>query len=260
MKLRYALALLAIASLPALTNSNGPSGGKSGSPASNGQTCSGCHSGASITTQSISITSDIPATGFEPNTNYLITVTNLTGGVSHLKSGFQASVESSGHQGSVTAGTGTKVVSSSYVTHNSSSNSVVNGQASWNFVWNSGSAPNATTIYAAGLFANGNGTTSGDAVATQSLVLTRSSLGFGEEQLAVRTYPNPADGSITLEMPEGLSVVRVFSLSGAEVFRAPGFDGMRIATIDWPAGTYVLDLRQADGGFYRRQIQVVHRN
>lgn len=260
MKLRYALALLAIASLPALTNSSGPSGGKSGSPASSGETCSGCHSGASITTQSISITTDIPATGFEPNTNYLITVTNSTGGVSHLKSGFQASVESSGHQGSVTAGAGTKVVSSSYVTHNSSSNSVVNGQASWNFVWNSGSAPNATTIYAAGLFANGNGTTSGDAVATQSLVLTRSSLGFGEEQLAVRTFPNPADGSITLEMPEGLSVVRVFSLSGAEVFRAPGFDGMRIATIDWPAGTYILDLRQADGGFYRRQIQVVHGN
>lgn len=260
MKLRYALALLAIASLPALTNSNGPSGGRSGSPASSGNTCSGCHSGASITTQSISITSDIPATGFEPNTNYLITVTNSMNGVNHLRSGFQASVESSGHQGSLTAATGTRVVSSSYVTHNSSSNSVVNGQASWNFVWNSGSAPNATTIYVAGLFANGNGATSGDAVATQSLVLTRSSLGFGEEQFTVRAYPNPADASITLEMPEGLSVVRVFSMTGAEVFRAPGFDGMRISTSDWPSGTYIIDLRHADGGFFRQQIQVVHGN
>ncbi|NQW40495.1 MAG: T9SS type A sorting domain-containing protein, partial [Cryomorphaceae bacterium] len=135
-----------------------------------------------------------------------------------------------------------------------------NGQASWTFTWNSASAPNSTTIYAAGLFANGNGTNSGDAVATQSLVLTRSSLGLGDGQLAVRAYPNPADGSITLEMPEGLSVVRAYSLTGAEVFRASGFDGMRIATIDWPAGTYILDLRQADGGFFRQQIQVVHRN
>ena len=160
----------------------------------------------------------------------------------------------------MTATTGTTLVSSNYVTHNSSSNSVVNGQASWNFVWNSGNAPDSTTIYAAGLFANGNGNYSGDAVATQSLVLTRSSLGLGEGPLAVRAYPNPADGSITLEMPEGLSVVRAYSLTGAEVFRAPGFDGMRIATIDWPAGTYILDLRQADGGFYRQKIQVVHRN
>ena len=260
MKLRYALALVAIASLPALTNSNGPAGGKSGSPASGGQTCALCHNGPVITTQGISITSDIPATGFEPNTNYLITVTNTTGGASHVKSGFQASVESSGHQGSLTATTGTTLVSSNYVTHNSSSNSVVNGQASWNFVWNSGNAPDSTTIYAAGLFANGNGNYSGDAVATQSLVLTRSSLGLGEGPLAVRAYPNPADGSINLEMPEGLSVVRAYSLTGAEVFRASGFDGMRIATSDWPAGTYILDLRQADGGFYRQKIQVVHRN
>jgi hypothetical protein len=83
---------------------------------------------------------------------------------------------------------------------------------------------------------------------------------LGEGPLAVRAYPNPADGSITLEMPEGLSVVRAYSLTGAEVFRASGFDGMRIATSDWPAGTYILDLRQADGGFYRQKIQVVHRN
>ena len=260
MKLRYALALLAIASLPALTSSNGPAGGKSGSPTSGGQTCALCHNGPVITTQNISITSDIPATGFEPNTNYLITVTNATGGASHLKSGFQASVENAGHQGVLTAGSGSKVVNSSYVTHTSSSNAVSNGQASWTFTWNSGSAPDSTIIYAAGLFANGNGNYSGDAVATQSLILSRSSLGFGEEQLEVRAYPNPAEGSITLEMPEGLCVVRAFSLTGAEVFQAPGFDGMRITTSDWPSGTYILDLRHADGGFFRQQIQVLHRN
>jgi hypothetical protein len=59
-------------------------------------------------------------------------------------------------------------------------------------------------------------------------------------------------------MPEGLCVVRVFSLSGAEVFRAPGFDGMPINTSDWPSGTYVLDLRHADGRQFRERIQVVH--
>jgi hypothetical protein len=129
MKKRYAILAFALASLPALTNSSGPSGGKSGSPASGSQTCSSCHSGASISTQTVNISSDIPSTGFVPNTNYLITVTNATGGASNPKSGFQASVESAGHQGSLTAGTGSKVVNSSYVTHTSSGNTVSNGQA-----------------------------------------------------------------------------------------------------------------------------------
>lgn len=172
-KLRYTLSLLVIASLPALTYSGGAPSGRSGSPASNGNTCSGCHSGGQLTSvHTITISSNIPAAGFVPNTTYLITVTNATG--SYPKSGFQASVESSGHKGTLTANTGSQVVSSSYVTHVSSSNSASNGQATWTFNWNSGSAPDGTTIYVAGLFADGNGGTSGDAVKTQSLVLTRT--------------------------------------------------------------------------------------
>ncbi|MGA0108998.1 MAG: T9SS type A sorting domain-containing protein [Schleiferiaceae bacterium] len=258
MKKRYALLALAVTSLPAWTNANGPSGGKSGSPASNNQTCSSCHSGASISTQTVNITTDIPSTGFVPNTNYLITVTNATGGASNPKSGFQASVENAGHQGSLTAGTGNKVVNSNYVTHTSSGNSVSNGQAAWTFTWNSGNAPDGTTIYVASMFANGNGATSGDAVTTQTLALTRSTLGTDEPQLAVRAFPNPASASFTLELPQGLSVVRVFTLSGAEVFRAAGVDGMKVSTAEWPHGTYVLDVRHADGRTFRQQIQVAH--
>lgn len=258
MKKRYAILAFALATLPALTNSSGPSGGKSGSPASGSQTCSSCHSGASISTQTVNITTDIPATGFVPNTNYLITVTNATGGASNPKSGFQASVESAGHQGSLTAGTGSKVVNSNFVTHTSSGNSVSNGQAAWTFTWNSGNAPDGTTIYVASLFANGNSATSGDAVTTQTLGLTRSTLSVDEPQLAVGLSPNPARDFVTLELPQGLMVVRAYSLTGAEVYRATGVDGMQIPTAEWPAGTYLIDVRHADGRQFRERIQVVH--
>ena len=253
----FTLAAIAVV-LPAFTNANGPSGGRSGSPASNGQTCTNCHSGGSISTQTVSITTDIPSTGFVANTNYLITVTNATGGASNPKSGFQASVENAGHQGSLTAGTGTKVVNSHFVTHTASSNSVSGGQRTWTFTWNSGNAPDGTTIYVSSLFANGNGSDNGDATKTANLSLTRSTLGTDEPQLAVRAFPNPAGASLTLELPQGLSVVRVFTLSGAEVFRAAGVDGMKVSTAEWPHGTYVLDVRHADGRTFRQQIQVAH--
>jgi len=258
MKKRYAIFAFALASLPALTNSSGPSGGKSGSPASGSQTCSSCHSGASISTQTVNISTDIPLTGFVPNTNYLITVTNATGGASNPNSGFQASVENAGHQGTITPGAGNDIVSGNYVTHNSDRNTVINGQVSWTFTWNSGNAPDGTTIYVASMFANGNGATSGDAVTTQTLALTRSTLGTDEPELAVRAFPNPAGASLTLELPQGLSVVGVFTLSGAEVFRAAGVDGMKVATADWPAGTYLIDVRHADGRQFRERIQVAH--
>lgn len=253
----FALAAVA-AALPAFTNANGPGGGKSGSPASGNQTCTSCHSGASISTQTVAITTDIPSTGFVPNTNYLITVTNATGGASNPRSGFQASVESAGHQGSLTAGTGSKIVNSNFVTHTMSGNSVSNGQAAWTFTWNSGNAPDGTTVYVASLFANGNNNDNGDAVATQSLALTRSTIGLDEPQLAVGISPNPANDMVTLELPEGLTVVRAFALNGAEVYRYTGVNGMRILTADWPAGTYVLDVRHADGRQFRDRIQVVH--
>jgi len=82
--------------------------------------------------------------------------------------------------------------------------------------------------------------------------------GTDEPELAVRAVPNPARASLTLELPQGLSVVRVFTLSGAEVFRAAGVDGMKVATADWPAGTYLIDVRHADGRQFRERIQVAH--
>jgi hypothetical protein len=64
LKSALALAAMALVTYPALTNKNGAPAGKTGSPMSNGQTCYSCHSGPSVSTQGVSITSDIPADGY----------------------------------------------------------------------------------------------------------------------------------------------------------------------------------------------------
>jgi hypothetical protein len=79
-----------------------------------------------------------------------------------------------------------------------------------------------------------------------------------EPQLAVGLSPNPAIDFIRLELPQGLTVVRAYALTGAEVYRATGVDGMQIPTADWPTGTYLIDVRHADGRQFRERIQVVH--
>jgi hypothetical protein len=79
-----------------------------------------------------------------------------------------------------------------------------------------------------------------------------------EPQLAVGLSPNPARDFIRLELPQGLTVVRAYALTGAEVYRSTGVDGMQIPTADWPTGTYLIDVRHADGRQFRERIQVVH--
>jgi hypothetical protein len=189
----------------AYTNSGGAPGGHSGSPASNGNTCAraGCHNGGpAAAAQTVTISTDIPATGFIENTTYSITIDGDDGVGNTSVIAFQASVESSsGHAGAVSvsnANTTRKI--GDFITHTFSGIGATGGQNSWSFDWNSGTAPDQTTVYAAVNFANGNSGTSGDVIVAETLVLTKDvSIGVGEittQKLAA--YPNPAKEQMTV--------------------------------------------------------------
>ncbi len=175
MKRRISIFLATLSALmisyQGFTNSGGAPQGRTGSPASNGNTCAtGCHSGGTAASQSISISSTIPASGYQANTNYTITVTANNGTTSSSTIGFQASVEdAAGHVGSISfPGPGAQV-SGSYVTHTISGTSASGGSRSWTFNWNPGANPPASaTVYVAANFANGTGGTAGDYILTQS--------------------------------------------------------------------------------------------
>jgi len=234
----------------AISNSSGASAGHSGSPASNGNTCSSCHSGPAVGSETISITSDIPATGYVPNTENTITVTMDDGGTGVTRAGFQASVEganSSGHIGAVSApSSDAKVVGGNYVTHTSSGNSVSGGVRSWDFKWNSGSAPDTGAIYVAVNFSNNNGATSGDVIATEVLGIAEDDgVGVEENRLAsVNFYPNPTEGDLFIEGWNGRDEVLIYNLKGElisskQAVRLPD-GGSYLNISDLSAGSYLL--------------------
>ncbi len=158
------------------TNSSGAPSGRTGSPQSS-STCAtaGCHTSGSITNQTVSITTTIPASGYQANTNYTVTVTANDGSSGAGTIGFQASVEDAmGHVGTLSSPSTGAQINGSYATHTFSGNSSSMGVNTWTFTWNPGANPPANaTVYTAINFANGNGGTSGDNIATQTLALSQ---------------------------------------------------------------------------------------
>lgn len=260
-------AAIILFSLPAISGSSGAPAGRSGSPASSGTTCavSGCHSGGpAATTQTISIASDIPATGFQPNTTYTFTVTADGNGATHSRLGFEASIEDAGgvHQGTLSAGTGSKLVGANKFATHTTATGVVNNSKSWTFTWNSGSAVNNSTLYVAVNFANGNGSTSGDLILTATEVLTQAS-GIGLEDAVVANVvlsPNPAKEVAHLEIAggNGIAEASLYSLHGQWLGAGTtdGLGRLRFDLSSLPQGMYVVRWKKgSSNGVERLMIQ-----
>lgn len=174
--------------------------------------------------------------------------------------GFQASIESaSGFEGSLSApGGDVKTVGAgNYVTHTTSGISVSGGTRTWSFVWNSGTAPDQTTVYVAVNFANSNGTTSGDAIETEQLVLSKDmGVSIAEAELnPASLFPNPATDYIRFEGSEKLEgEVRIFDLKGQLVRVIPGDQlADKISLNDIRDGVYVV----SDEGGYSEYLHVL---
>lgn len=235
----------------AISNGAGAPAGRSGAPSASGATCAavGCHSGPAASTQSISVSTDIPASGFVENGTYTITVTAQTGGATHPAIGFQASIENASgtHQGTISPGSGSQLVGvgGKYITH-TSGGGVSGGMKTWTFTWNAGTAENNSTLYVAANFANGNGNTLGDVIITASEVFTKAS-GIGLEETVrpeIRLFPNPAVDRARLEVKggSGLPVADLLDLNGR--FRATAAavspTEVEFDLTEVPAGLYLI--------------------
>ena len=207
----------------AFTNSSGSPSGHSGSPASNNNTCgrSGCHSTGSKTTETINISTNIPASGFLEDSVYSVTITANNGGTGTNRMGFMASVEGpAGHEGSITVSDASRTKKAgSYLTHTFSGLSGSNGQNIWSFDWNAGQAPDQSTVYVAVNFANNNGTTSGDVIVTESLTLSKGSgIGINEiKSIKYAAYPNPASQKLTVAGPDFEGPYTLYAADGSLV-------------------------------------------
>ncbi len=175
----FLLALIALLSgLDLISNSAGLSSTtRTGSPLSGGLTCASCHSGGANLGQNIQITTDIPPSGFEENTTYNITINANGNGATHPKIGFQASIEGQGvHQGTISENSTRMqmVQGAKFITHTQTGNATTNGNNSWTFQWNSGSAPDSAIIYTSVNFTNGSGNRQGDLGLASTLLLRKA--------------------------------------------------------------------------------------
>jgi hypothetical protein len=226
----------------------GPPAGYAGGPAESGMTCANpsCHGGtASVATTNI-ITTDIPAEGYTAGNTYTITVTVNNNGAK----GFQVSPQTTDGTlaGSLTAGSGNKVVNGKYVTH---TGAITNTPAIWSFTWKapvSGTGP----IDFYGAFANNTSVTRTQKVT----VAEKSATGINENEYLsqLSLYPNPVIGK-TLNLAFDLkknSVVEIVlvDLTGREVINLENsVEGMG-------SKAYSFTLPELNNGIYFVQVRI----
>ena len=247
MNLKNILLLTGLVTFSALTLFSYPQGSpvnRTGSPASNSLTCTSCHNPVTAAGEAINITTTISSTGFVANTDYTITVVGTA--VNTPRMGFSASVE----QGGSFAGTVYPMPNNQKlgdnITHITTSTATTNGQNSWTFRWNSGSATTGATVYVAMLFGNGNGNNSGDRTKTAQLVLTKSTIGLEENSLVSPSFtPNPAHALTRMHVPSAetnrvLSIVDVTGRLVAKETLLAGESTLFLEVSHWKNGSYFI--------------------
>ncbi len=235
------------------SNSNAAPAGNTGSPGDNGNTCarSGCHSGGPMASnQSVSLTG-IPGSGYIGGQTYSMTLTMSNGG---NKFGFSLSPQTTGGSlvGTLTASdAGTTLNGSSkYLTHTQGGTSG-SGTKIYTFGWTAPtSGTGEVTFYGAFNFANGNGSTSGDVITSESFTFNESTVGISEKELeALSVYPNPVIDEIHVaakDIDEEI-MITLFDVQGRKVIEEK-HDG----------GDIKIDVRSRslNTGVYFMQIEV----
>ena len=233
------LFLIPFSALVLMSSSGGRDDGKTGSPGDGGVTCSQCHSGGDFGL-SPTITTNIPAAGYEVNTAYTITVT----GAASAAGGFQLTAEKlsdNSKVGTFTAGTGSRVTGQR-ITHSNLSNS------SWTFTWTSpGTAQSNIKFYAAVNAANGDGGTGGDEIATTSTGSLHALEITADKQLDFEMYPNPSSDFIKIQLPSGIlnGTVKIMDIRGRVL------QTTRISSISFNE----IDVRNLSKGMYLLKIE-----
>ncbi|MFY0603294.1 MAG: T9SS type A sorting domain-containing protein [Flavobacteriaceae bacterium] len=200
---KFLLLSIPMAAFLLMASSGGRDDARTGSPGDGGTTCAACHTTAP-TTESVSISTNIPAGGYDLNTAYTVTVTVSSSDPDH---GFQLTAERTSDNakvGSFTAGTGSRVTGQR-ITHAN------DGQNSWTFTWTSPATDQGDVkFYTAAVAANGNGGNgAGDKTVTDE-TSSFSVLGISEAKLLrFEMYPNPSSDVVKIQLPSGTSNAEV---------------------------------------------------
>ena len=233
-----------------ISNPSGGPAGNTGSPA-DGQTCahSGCHSGTATTVASGILSSSVPSAGYTPGTTYNIMVSHTGTG----KKGFQVSPQTTAGllQGSLIAGTGNKIVSTKYVTHNASNSA---NPCTWTFKWIAPAAGTGdVTFY--GVVVLGTNSTKKTTLVVHEASTTQGVSNESSTKLSV--YPNPVIDQINIKLTDETNAGKamLFDLNGelilTENFESNEFS-MNVSNIS--AGNYYLRINDGKNQYFKHIV------
>ena len=212
-----------------------------------------CHTnGPSQTNETVTLTSDIPASGYVPGTTYTLTLTAANGG---SKFGFQISPQNASGTllGTLIASNSSEtqlVGSNKYLTHKLAGTSG-SGTKSWEFQWTApASGTGEVTFYHAVNFASNSNAQFEDVIVSGSTAFQEASVGISEAELrSLAVYPNPVIDEIhvaALDVDEEI-MITLFNIEGKKVLEEK-HDGGNI-TID-------VRSRSLNSGMYFLQLEV----
>ena len=245
----FLLAIITISSITiSISNPSGAPAQASGGPVEGGSTCAqgGCHSGTPTAKANI-ISSDIPTTGYMAGTTYNITVTVAGSGAK----GFQVSAQKSdgsSYLGTLTAGTGSRIMPTSYVTHSSSKSS---SSAVWTFKWKA-PAKGTGPVDFYGAFAVTRFTTYTDKYTVQESA--KSGILESAANFNLNVYPNPLQENINLsfDLQENAAV-------SAQLISLDGKSSFDLYSSNLASGNHNLNLSKPEGlqaGIYFLQLNL----
>lgn len=201
---------------------DGAPSGRTGSPGDNSTCFNGCHGsnpGNGMANEALSITHNVPVTGYGPGNTYDVTVTMTSAGTNSF--GFSLSPQNAGGAvlGTLIAGAGTQLNGGGgYVTQTENSGA---GSKSWTFQWTAPTAgTGSVTFYCASIFGNSSFSNAGDFMVTGTeTVQEGTTVGiFDQEAASVSIYPNPAVDVIRLNAElESQTAFEIIDLKGAIV-------------------------------------------
>ena len=216
---------------------------KTGSPG-DGSNCTSCHSGTAQTNSTdVTISSDIPASGYVPGTTYTITVEGVQQGIT--KFGFEITAEDNSNAKAGTWSTTnneTQVKSCDWVTH-TGSGTAGSGFKTWTMNWTAPVAGTGdVTFYAAVNATNANGSLSGDLILLNNITVqedvSASINDIADKNISI--FPNPTVDYITIAAEKNIDLVQIFDMTGKVVYSGRS-NVVNMKT--QPKGTYFVTVK-----------------
>jgi hypothetical protein len=240
-------------------NSSGGPTGSTGSPGDNNNNCAGCHSGTAASNKG-SITTNIPAAGYEAGITYDITVNITESGRSDFGFSVTAETANGTKAGMFTSNTETQANGSgnAWATHRSNSRSG-SGSRSWTTQWTAPTVgTGAVTFYACFNASNANGGTSGDLIYLANATISESTISgifLSEQHHKTGFFPNPASTQIQF-FQTGMQWVKIFDISGKQMSAYLNLTSNTIDISTLPNGVYIMEYNNGTKTFSEKFVKL----